>query len=196
VISGPLRSPQTEPAAPREQTGRGGRPRILLVSEPLARKREVQQYVEAIVSCGRFELCVKLRPEEDPDGLRAYGLDPQSLRILQTPTVYEAFAQVDLVLGTYSTVLYEAGLSLIPTVWLRTAIAYGRELAEEGLAQAAEEPASVVAAIERALRLAPEELQRRRDRIWLNAAGDGASRLMDFAEARLWPDRAHRKYGG
>ncbi len=196
VVSGPLRAPHANHVPRRSTAGREGRPCVLLVSEPLARKHEVRAYLEALVQTGRYELCVKLRPGEDPAGLRAYGLDPASVLLLQTPTVYEAFAQVDLALGTYSTVLYEAALSLLPTVWLRTAIAYGRELAEEGLAEAAEAPSSVVEVIERALRLAPEELQRRRYRIWSNAAGDGASRLMDFAEARLWPELAHRKGGG
>jgi hypothetical protein len=189
VVCGPLRAPQ---AAQPEPARNLGQPRVLLVSEPLARKGEVQNYLEALIRSGRFELCVKLRPGEDPAGLRAYGLDPASVRVLQTPTVYEAFSQVDLALGTYSTVLYEAALSLIPTVWLRTAIAYGRELAEEGLAEAAEDPQQVVAAVDRALRLPREELIRRRDRIWSNAADDGARRLVETGEARLWPELAHR----
>ncbi|MCX6025348.1 MAG: hypothetical protein NTY23_03655 [Chloroflexi bacterium] len=189
VVCGPLRAPQ---AAQPEPARNLGQPRVLLVSEPLARKGEVQNYLEALIRSGRFELCVKLRPGEDPAGLRAYGLDPASVRVLQTPTVYEAFSQVDLALGTYSTVLYEAALSLIPTVWLRTAIAYGRELAEEGLAEAAEDPQQVVAAVDRALRLPREELIRRRDRIWSSAADDGARRLVETGEARLWPELAHR----
>jgi hypothetical protein len=196
AVSGPLRAPRASHASPRMEAGGDSRPRLLLVSEPLARKDEVRRYLEALAETRRYELCVKLRPGEDPAGLRAYGIDPASVLILQTPTVYEAFAQADLALGTYSTVLYEAALSLLPTVWLRTAIAYGRELAEEGLAEACQAPASIVEVIEQALRLAPEELQRRRDRIWSNASGDGASRLLDFAEARLWPERAHRKDRG
>ncbi len=195
VVSGPLRAPQAAHVAPRSKTDGSGRPRILLVSEPLGRKREVRRYLEALAQKGRYELCVKLRPGEDPSGLRDYGLEPESVRILQTPTVYEAFAQVDLTLGTYSTVLYEAALSLIPTVWVRTAIAYGRELAEERLAEAAEDPASIVEAVERALHLNAEELQRRRDRIWSSAPTDGARRLLELAEARLWPQLAHRKGG-
>ena len=188
VVCGPLRAPRAERHEPARSLGR---PRVLLVSEPLARKAEVRTYLEMLVGCGRFELCVKLRPGEDPAGLRAYGIDPASVHVLQTPTVYEAFSQVDLALGTYSTVLYEAALSLIPTVWLRTAIAYGRELAEESLAEAAEDPQQVVAAVDRALRLPHEELIRRRDRIWSNAAEDGARRLIEMGEARLWPERVH-----
>jgi len=189
VVCGPLRAPQAEWPEPARSLRR---PRVLLVSEPLARKGEVLAYLEAIIRSGRFELWVKLRPGEDPAGLRAYGIDPAKVNVLQTPTVYEAFSQVDLALGTYSTVLYEAALSLIPTVWLRTAIAYGRELAEEHLAEAAEDPQNVVAAVDRALRLPREELIRRRDRIWSNAAEDGARRLMEMGEARLWPERVHR----
>jgi len=203
VVCGPLRAPHgcpppADPAARAAQKDlvrageKASRPRVLLVSEPLARKGEVQTYLEALIGSGRFDLCVKLRPGEEPAGLRAYGLDPASVRMLQTATVYEAFGQVDLALGTYSTVLYEAALSLIPTVWLRTAIAYGRELAEEGLAEAAEDPQHVVAAVDRALRLPREELLRRRDRIWSNAADDGARRLVETGEARLWPELAHR----
>jgi hypothetical protein len=195
VVSGPLRAPHALQGRPKTLHEGGRRPRVLLVSEPLARKHEVQRYIEAIARSGRYELCVKLRPGEDPDGLRAYGLDPAAVRILQTPTVYEALAQVDAALGTYSTVLYEAALSLVPTVWLRTAIAYGRELAEEGLAEAADSPPLAVEAIDRALRLVPEELLRRRDRIWSSTVADGARRLVDFGESRLWPERAHQGSG-
>ena len=189
VVCGPLRAPR---ATHPEPARRSGRPRVLLVSEPLARKGEVRNYLEMLIRSERFELCVKLRPGEDPAGLRAYGLDPASVHLLQTSTVYEAFSQVDLALGTYSTVLYEAALTLIPTVWLRTAIAYGRELAEEGLAEAAEDPQHIVAAVDRAFRLPREELLRRRDRIWSNAAKDGARRLIEIGEARLWPELAHQ----
>ena len=186
VVCGPLRAPRAERHEPVRSLGR---PRVLLVSEPLARKAEVRTYLEMLMRSERFELCVKLRPGEDPAGLRAYGIDPASVHVLQTPTVYEAFSQVDLALGTYSTVLYEAALSLVPTVWLRTAIAYGRELAEESLAEAAEDPQQVGAAVDRALRLPQEELIRRRDRIWSNVAEDGARRLIEMGEARLWPER-------
>ena len=189
VVCGPLRAPRAERPEPARSLGR---PRVLLVSEPLARKAEVRNYLEMLIRSGRFELCVKLRPGEDPTGLRAYGIDPASVHLLQTPTVYEAFSQVDLALGTYSTVLYEAALSLIPAVWLRTAIAYGRELAEESLAEAAEDPQQVVAAVDRALRLPQEELRRRRDRIWSNATEDGARRLIETGEARLWPELVHQ----
>ncbi len=195
VVCGPLRVPHQGPSPAGKAAQAAARPRVLLVSEPLARKKEVQSYLEVLERSGRFVLYVKLRPGEDPAGLRAYGLDPASVEILQTATVYEAFERVDLALGTYSTVLYEAALSLIPTVWLRTSIAYGRELAEEGLAEAAEDPQQVVAVVDRALRIPREELLRRRDRIWSSAAEDGAQRLMEVAETRLWHEWARRERG-
>jgi ABC-type nitrate/sulfonate/bicarbonate transport system permease component len=69
---------------------------------------------------------------------------------------------------------------------LRTSMAYGRELGEEGLCERADSPEAINLAVERALQLPPEELARRRERIWGANPGDGAARLLDAAEGRLW----------
>jgi hypothetical protein len=89
---------------------------------------------------------------------------------------------VDVVVGTYSTVLYEAALALTPTVWVRTSRAYGRELAEETLAEEAARPEEFARALRKAAALPDEERLRRRSRIWGERVADGAAALMDALE--------------
>jgi hypothetical protein len=81
--------------------------------------------------------------------------------------------------GTYSTVLYEALLAGVPIVWMKTARAYGRELAEEGLAEAAERPEDLPGAIRKAVALTDSERRRRRERIWGADIRNGAAALAE-----------------
>ncbi len=179
-VAGPVRPPETPAQSldPKKKTG-SGVIRVLVVSEPLARKRETARFLQTLLKDPRFELCLKLRPGESGSSLEEYGLPADRVRLLQTGTVYEAFAQVDVALGTYSTVLYEAALAGVPIVWMKTTRAYGRELAEEGLAEAAERPEDLPAAIRRALALTDTERRQRRERIWGGEIHNGAACLVD-----------------
>jgi hypothetical protein len=187
-VCGPIRPPmqasKTDSSTPSPIAKK--RIRVLVVSEPLARKQEVMPYLRALQSDPRFALCLKLRPGESNASLQEYGLRPESVRLLQTASVYEAFEQVDVAVGTYSSVLYEAALSLIPSVWIKTSRAYGRELVEEGLADAANDPSTLGDVLLRAAQLSAEERIRRRDRIWGKETGIGSVRLLDEAERTLW----------
>jgi hypothetical protein len=178
--AGPVRGPDQE--IPHRTPGSSGRIRVLVVSEPLARKQEVIPYLRALLADPSIELCLKLRPGEGDRSLAEYGLPADRVRLLRTRTVFEALADIDVTVGTYSTVLYEAALALVPAVWLRTSRAYGRELAEEGLAEPANEPADLLEVVRRAAALPLEERERRRDRIWGEARIDGARRLVDELE--------------
>jgi hypothetical protein len=190
-IAGPVRGPEgfpaegTESSAGSDRESNPGHPgplRVLIVSEPLARKGEVAPYLRMLLDDPRVEICLKLRPGESATSLEEYGLPAARVRLLRTATVYETLAQVDVALGTYSTVLYEAALALVPVVWLKTSRAYGRELAEEGLAEIAASPADLPAALGRAASLPAEERRRRRARIWGENAGNGAERLLEELE--------------
>jgi hypothetical protein len=175
-VAGPVRPPQTT-AAP--SAAGSGVLRVLVVSEPLARKREAAAYLRPLAKDPGFELCLKLRPGESPSGLQEYGLSENRVRLLQTGTVYDAFAQVDVAVGTYSSVLYEAALAGLPVVWLHTTRAYGRELMEEGLAEAAERPEDLPGVIRRAAALNESDRQKRRERIWGGRIRDGSASLVE-----------------
>ncbi|MGA2819278.1 MAG: hypothetical protein ABSF61_01260 [Anaerolineales bacterium] len=194
-VAGPLRPPpaggERHPVA-RPQAG--GIRHVLLVSEPLARRQEVLAYLRPLRGDPHYQLHVKLRPGELDQELKAYGLDPREVDIVQTASVYDAFDKADVVIGTYSSVLYEAALALRPIVWLKTSMAYGAELVQEGLAEVAPEPEGVKQAIERAVRLPVDELKRRRQLIWNDARRSGVETLLNRAEEDLWdPPRGKRR---
>jgi len=184
-VSGPVRPPEETST---RQTGRHPADgatrstkgiRVLVVSEPLARKQEVAPFLRALLRDPQFELCLKLRPGESDRSLKEYGLPAERVRLLQTGTVYEALEQVDVAVGTYSTVLYEAVLAMVPIVWMKTSRAYGCELVEEHLAEAATAPEELPAAIRRAVAGQDAELRKRRELVWGKDIQNGSKCLVE-----------------
>jgi hypothetical protein len=176
-IAGPVRPPEVSALLNRSPDP-AGKIRVLVVSEPLARKGEVAPFLHALRQDPEFALYFKLRPGEPESSLAEYSLSPSDVHLLKTGTVYEAFARVDAVVGTYSSVLYEAALVSLPIVWMKTTRAYGRELAEEGLAESANHPEELPAAVRRACALPTDELRLRRERIWGGEVRSGAVSLI------------------
>jgi hypothetical protein len=180
-VAGPVRPPDvstSSPDRPKKESGPGGTIRVLVVSEPLARKHEVAAFLQTLLKDPRFELYLKLRPGESEKSLEEYSLPASRVHLLQTGTVYEAFAQVDVAVGSYSSVLYEAALTGIPIVWMKTTRAYGRELVEEGIAEAAEKPEAMPAAVLKAFALPDTERRRRREHLWGIEIQNGAASLV------------------
>ncbi|MGB7539235.1 MAG: hypothetical protein WBM17_11920 [Anaerolineales bacterium] len=180
-VAGPVRPPDVTAAeldTTRIPAGPEAKIRVLVVSEPLARKSEVAAYLRALIRDPGFELYLKLRPGESEKSLEEYSLSASDVRLLRTGSVYEACAQVDAAIGTYSSVLYEAALVSVPIIWMKTTRAYGRELVEEGLAEAAVHPEELPDAIRRAHALPAGELRRRRERIWGAEIRNGAVSLI------------------
>ncbi|MBN1439810.1 MAG: hypothetical protein JW929_10405 [Anaerolineales bacterium] len=180
-VAGPLRPPEGIPSdrsRAGQKTAAEGKVRVLVVSEPLARKSEVAVFLQVLQSDPRFELFLKLRPGESRIGLRDYALSASTVRLLESGSVYEAFRQVDVAVGTYSSVLYEALLADVPAVWMKTTRAYGRELADDGLAEAAARPEELPDAVLRAAALPEDERRRRRERAWGEAGRSGAASLV------------------
>jgi hypothetical protein len=178
--AGPVRGPSGGEATSSRSDPK--RVRVLVVSEPLAPKKEVIPYLRALLADPGMDLYLKLRPGESEHSLQEYGLPPEEVHLLRTETVFQAMAEVDVAVGTYSTVLYEAALADIPAVWMKTSRAYGRELAEEGLADAAENPERFPEVLRRAAATPAGERERRRKRIWGEESADGAHRLVDELE--------------
>jgi len=175
-VSGLLRPPlaAAAPATPRVD---GNDPiAVQVVSETLARTREVVPYVRKLLETLRFEVTLKLRPGEQP-GPEWAGLGAR-LRT-STAEVYESFRHADVVLGTYSSVLYEAILALRPVVVVKTSSPFGFTLGEEGLAELADRPEAIESATTRAAGLPLEELERRRRVVWGDTTLDGARAIVD-----------------
>jgi hypothetical protein len=193
-VSGPVRPPEEgliRRAARHHAEGAGdsSRPiRVLVVSEPLARKQEVAPFLQTLLRDPQFELCLKLRPGESDRSLKEYALPADRVRLLQTETVYEALDQVDVAVGTYSTVLYEAILAMVPIVWMKTSRAYGRELAEENLAGTAGAPEELPGAVRKAAAWPDLELRKRRELVWGREIRNGSKCLLEELK-RLGPRR-------
>jgi hypothetical protein len=180
-VSGPVRPPE-EAAPQRTRARRPGQPdtlRVLVISEPLARKQEVAPYLQALLRDPQFEICLKLRPGESERSLEDYGLPAGRVRLIKTGTVYEALAQTDAAIGTYSTVLYEAILAMVPIVWMKTSRAYGRELGEDQLAETASRPEELPGAIRKAVARDDALLRRIRERVWGTDIRNGSECLLE-----------------
>jgi hypothetical protein len=183
-VSGPVRPPEeaslrTGVRETQKADGSLQKIRVLVVSEPLARKNEVAAYLQTLLRDPQFELCLKLRPGESERSLEEYSLPADRVRLLRTGTVYEALAQVDVAVGTYSTVLYEAILARVPIVWMKTSRAYGRELADERLAEAARRPEELPDAIRKAAASRDAELNQLRDLVWGKDIREGSKSLVE-----------------
>jgi hypothetical protein len=184
-VSGPVRPPEDAAlrrASKRRTEGTAASPkriRVLVVSEPLARKHEVAPYLQILLRDPQFELYLKLRPGESDRSLEEYSLPAERVHLLRSGTVYEALAQVDVAVGTYSTVLYEAVLAQVPIVWMRTSRAYGRELTEEHLAEAADRPEELPGVIRKAVAFRDSEFNQRRDLVWGKDIRAGSNNLVE-----------------
>ncbi|MBI5849147.1 MAG: hypothetical protein HZB31_14580 [Nitrospirae bacterium] len=178
-VCGPIRPPSAEEINQSQAARQPGSPiRVLIVSEPRARLSEVKCYAQVLASDARFRITVKLRPGEDISKARIdWGDTTGQMQFLTTGTVFEAFRDADVVLGTYSTVLYEAALALKPALIVNTSFTYGHDLAKDGLAFWAENPHSVCDIAVRAFQTPIVELLSRRDRLWGKLEQDSMNRL-------------------
>lgn len=187
-VYGPLRLPsRAEIDAARSAPPTGHAVRVLLVYEPRAVQEDVLRYVQPLMRDGRFSIALRFRPGEDVPWL-AHTLvtSGRNVRIIRGGSLYAALADVDVVVGTYSTVLYEAALVLRPAVVLNTTFTYGHEMAMDGLAEFAETPGDVAHRVLSAHAQPEAERIRRRNVIWGEKIVDGPSVLLDTAEERLW----------
>lgn len=185
-VTGPLRPYGRGEVCPRRRTSApSSRTRVLLVSEPRARQGEVREYLRCLAGDNRLEVRLRMRPGEERAGVMADGPVP-GVELCHAATLAEAMADSDVVLGSYSTVLYEAAALLKPTVLLGTSFTYGLDLATDGLSDLASRPEHVVEVVLRAAGLDNAELERRRHAIWGDWTADGPNQLLDLAETDLW----------
>lgn len=189
-VCGPLRQPTRAElsALARRPRGEQGSIRVLVVSEPRTPPDEVAPYLRALLTDVRIRVAVKTRPgEARPYACRGLGeAEMAQINLVPGGTVFEAFADADVVIAAYSSVLYEAAMALLPIVHLSTSFSYGKDIATDGLAVSAESPRQICAAVRDAAGESDSTLKARRERIWGSFVPAGASALLDEAEERLW----------
>ena len=173
-VCGMLRSPGLDVEA-KDRSSEG---RVLVVSES-QRTEEIVPFVAQLLEGEAHEVTLKLRPgEQVPTPWRpllelGLGTSKQS--------VYDAVRDCDVVLGTYSSVLYEAAFLLKPLVVVKTTAPVGDELVQESLAELASGPDGIEQAVTRAVALPISELERRRAVLWGEGRVDGARHLVEYA---------------
>lgn len=123
VVSGPMR-PLTVPPVPRVRA-RHGALRVLFIAEQLAEPGEILPYLEALMQAEGLELFFKFRSYSDgfEEWLKVQRPDllerVDSAHILRG-TMPDAIAHADVVVGSHSTAVLEALLSLTPIVFFYT----------------------------------------------------------------------------
>ena len=185
-VCGNLRPPAVSSPPLRAGTGSERRIRVLLVSEPKANPDELLPVVARLVADDRFDVRLKIRPGEDIEAARGlFGKLFEGMRVVDTPSVHEAFADCDVVMGLYSSVLYEALQAPRPVVVVRSRSPYAGGLGAEGLATLVDDLESACDRVARAATLPFDELARRREVVWGSAPGAGVSGIFAAVDREL-----------
>jgi len=109
---------------------------ILLPYETDAPMEDMRKYVEIITRNPKFELIFKLRADlPDELQLSQYGLAAKGVNFTSTHSSRDVLPRVNLVLGTYSTFLYDMVAERKPIGILETSIDYGEGMVLGGLAE-------------------------------------------------------------
>jgi len=184
-VSGNLRPPTPERFQLQERPRKlQATTRVLLISEPQAKKSELLPFVRELASSTDVCLLLKLRPGEAEAPLRSFfGELLDKIELITEPSLFDALEQADVVVGMYSSVLYEALLANKPVVVLKNTSPFSLvELAPEKVAELAESPSSVVDVVIRAARLPENELIRRKELVWGGADAGGAQRVVQMGQ--------------
>lgn len=108
---------------------------ILLPYEKNAPKRELLKYIEELLKHEDVELIFKLRPDQEKlEQIEEYGLTHLLGRIKLSRDIDSESLSIDVVVGTYSTFLYDMVKHGYPVAILNTSIDYGEGMVKNGLA--------------------------------------------------------------
>jgi len=108
---------------------------VLFPYEKNAPKAEIFRYLEELMKYSNIELCFKLRPDEDKQTqIDLYGLAPFLSKITLVRDIRDVLPRVDVVIGTYSSFLYDMVALERPVLILETSIDYGEGMIENTLA--------------------------------------------------------------
>lgn len=142
--------------------------RLLWVGETLSRVSEIKPFLEPLIGRPeRFRIRYRPRPDnidsKQMSEMRTWGWP---IEVSERTTLSEDLEGADVLLGTYSTTVYESYLSLVPSVVMDVKNRWVRSTVEEGWTMVAESPAAIIMTIERAAALDVDQVKGVRDRIW------------------------------
>ncbi|MEN9614158.1 MAG: hypothetical protein RLZZ347_465 [Candidatus Parcubacteria bacterium] len=109
--------------------------RVLVPYETEAPKEEVKKYLKAIGNCKNTEIIFKIRSDiSEKIQCDEYGIFPgKNVRVLKTIDL--SVVQIDVVVGIYSTFLYDMIAYDIPVGILKTSMDYGEGMVRNALAE-------------------------------------------------------------
>lgn len=130
VVVGGILRPLTDSLA----TPQGDRLHVLVPYETVAPKQEVQEALAALRADARVRIYFKIRKDTPARRqLEEYALTPSDT-VVVIDDVRHAVGEVDVVLGTYSTFLYDMIAYGFPIALLHTSSDYGAGMVRTGLA--------------------------------------------------------------
>ncbi len=108
--------------------------RVLLSYEIYAPKNELARYIKKFFSCPGVKIIFSVRPDRDlNEQISEYGLEKGLENLTITKNLKEVENDIDIVAGTYSTLLYEMIGKRKPVVVLKTSLDHGEGMVINGL---------------------------------------------------------------
>jgi hypothetical protein len=141
--------------------------RLLWLGEPLSNINEVKPFIETIVDDKDVEL--RYRPRPDGFDAKHQAIIHQwrlSIPFSKYTNLDEDLENSDVVIGTYTSVLYECYLHLVPSVILKVPLQFAQDMLEEDWAIVARSPSELKERIKEALALTIKDLVMRQRYIW------------------------------
>ncbi|MBI5079612.1 hypothetical protein HZB06_03050 [Candidatus Wolfebacteria bacterium] len=111
---------------------------VLIPYETIAPKNEIREYIEKILSCPKTRIIFKLRKDINFDkqieeaGLKEFQKNPRF--VLESDLTPQILEKIDIVCGTYSTMLYEMVEVGKPIAIMKTSRSEAEDMVEDGLA--------------------------------------------------------------
>lgn len=137
---------------------------IVFPYETDAPKEEIKLAIEKILSDTEYQINFKIRRDIDiNDQVREYGLQEKA-RFKIVSSIEDILPEIKLVIGTYSTYLYECVEKLIPVAIIKTPLDYGEGMIRNNLAGEVHVE-SIKEDIQKAANIPPEVLLDRKNRL-------------------------------
>lgn len=140
---------------------------ILIPYEKDAYKDDVRKFIFKVLENKNIEIIFKIREGDISklEQLEEYGLEGLVGKITAVSSIEDVLERVDLVVGTYSTFLYECVEMLRPVVILKTDMDYGEGMIVNGLADSIDMNKDVMGQVEALSQLGENELRNRRSEL-------------------------------
>jgi hypothetical protein len=136
---------------------------VLIPYEKDAPKAEMYSYIKKLLELPNVEVIFKIRIDEDKQAqLMEYGLENDISQITVIRSLRDVANHVKVVMGTYSTLLYDWVVFGRAVVIPETSLDYGMGMVENGLADIVSRTDDIGHAVIKAATLPRQELLRRR----------------------------------